>query len=221
MIDPQSTGHATTHRHAVGLGRGDFAHHRRTFSAWFAAKTDLVDSNPSSTREARNRPADTRDGHFAPENGLINWGPRLPAEKGEGPASRKLESPIWRNALSKHSTHRSTVAEILATAARLAELAATLVTEPTPDTSNDALLPESAIIARRPGVSGGWLRGHVAAVGRGARRCRLYRLADVDQALASAPVPPCPRKCGLAVDEEDPLEAMLRSGALVARRGVK
>jgi len=78
---------------------------------------------------------------------------------------------------------------------------------------------EAEVIARRPGVSAGWLHAHVAATGRGARRCRLYRLADVDSALAASPIPPRPRKCRLSVDEEDPLEAMLRSGELVARGG--
>jgi hypothetical protein len=112
-------------------------------------------------------------------------------------------------------------AELVTLAARLVEMAAAMSAAPavtTPD--DDAPLPEAEVVSRRPGVSVGWLRGHVTACGRGARRCRLYRLADVDRALASSPVPPRPRKCQ-TVDGEDPISAMVASGELVSRRGTR
>ncbi len=80
---------------------------------------------------------------------------------------------------------------------------------------SDASAPMTAddIVSRRP-VTPGWLREHVTACGRGARQRRLYRISDVDAALAASPVIPRPRKCG---DDDDEIESMLASGELVRR----
>ena len=54
----------------------------------------------------------------------------------------------------------------------------------------DAPRDAQAIAEVCPGVSPGWLRAHVPAVGRGARQRPLYRLSDVRAALEASPVQP-------------------------------
>lgn len=91
-------------------------------------------------------------------------------------------------------------------------------TTTTVDTSTP--MPADAIIARRDGTSAGWLRSHVTEAGRGARRTPLYRLADVDAALAGAAHPPKPpKKREITGVNEDPIDAMVRRGELRAVRG--
>lgn len=90
----------------------------------------------------------------------------------------------------------------------------------TPIADDSAPMTAAAIVALRPGVSAGWLRSHVVEVGRGARRTPLYRLVDVDAALAGAAHPPKPpQKPILTGINEDPIDAMVRRGELRAARG--
>ena len=85
---------------------------------------------------------------------------------------------------------------------------------------DDAPRPAKAICALIPGTSEGYIRGHVAAEGRGARQCRLYRPSAVRAALAACPpMPPC--KTGAAAVDADPILAMLASGELIAKRGAR
>lgn len=79
----------------------------------------------------------------------------------------------------------------------------------------DAPMPATRAAELRPGVTASWLRRHVAPAGRGARRVALYRLSDVDAAIARGAAPPAPPTKRSA--EADPIEAMLASGELVRR----
>lgn len=81
-------------------------------------------------------------------------------------------------------------------------------------------MPAARIVELREGVTAGWLRSHISST-RGARRQPLYRLSDVDAALASGAQPPRPprKSRSIPLENEDPLEQMLRHGELVSRRG--
>lgn len=77
---------------------------------------------------------------------------------------------------------------------------------------SDTPMTVTQVCEVRP-VTPGWIRSHVTSCGEGPRRCRMYRLSDVDQVLTSSPTRPRPRKC--VSDNSDPLDAMLASGELV------
>jgi hypothetical protein len=85
---------------------------------------------------------------------------------------------------------------------------------------DDAPRPTEAICAMYDGVTEGWLRSHVKAEGRGARRCRLYRPSAVLAAMSACPVAPRALKKARPTGENlDPIDQMLASGELVARGG--
>lgn len=84
-----------------------------------------------------------------------------------------------------------------------------------PAVDDSAPMTAKEIMARRPGITPGWLKTHVAEAGRGARRTPLYRLKAVDAAAAGAAHPPKPpKKREITGVNEDPIEAMVRRGEL-------
>ncbi len=80
--------------------------------------------------------------------------------------------------------------------------------------SDDVPMTAPQIARLRAGVTDGWLRGHVTAMGRGARGRRMYRLCDVDAALAESPVQPRTKKCK-PEPGQDPFDALIASGSVV------
>lgn len=108
-------------------------------------------------------------------------------------------------------------------AALLRSIAALVESTPeAPAVDTDAPKTIAQLQASGRHITPGWARTHVLEAGRGPRRTPLYRPSDVDAALASGAQPPRPpRKSRPIATNEDPIDQMLASGELVARRGAR
>lgn len=115
------------------------------------------------------------------------------------------------------SPHRA-IAEALRLIADALEAQPVAVAAPSADDDTPTTIP--ALQALGWPVTPGWAKTAVEAVGRGPRQRLLYRPSDVRKALEAHPVAPRTRKCE-AVEGESPIDAMLRSGQLIARRGAR
>jgi len=112
-----------------------------------------------------------------------------------------------------------TTAILAKMAAQCLQLAADLeAQESNPAPSGDANAPKTLDEIRKfyPAVTDGWLRGHVAPVGKGPRQRRMYCLSDVRAALESHPgrIRKTPTKTRAPQGDEDELDALLASGAV-------
>jgi hypothetical protein len=106
---------------------------------------------------------------------------------------------------------------------RVADLRALIraeVSQPAPPANR--LLTVDEISKIRPAVTRGWLKANVAPRGKGARQKPLYDLSEVDAATKADP--PKLRAKSIhtkAAVNQDPFDALLASGAVIATKGAR
>jgi len=81
----------------------------------------------------------------------------------------------------------------------------------------DRLLTADEIAKVRP-VTRGWLKRNATPRGKGSRQRPLYDLAEVDNAIKADPPQPRPKVVQVRrAPDQDPFDALLASGAVVAK----